>query len=513
MDKMRSAVVACLALMWPGLPSFAQDIEKEFEDFARQQQQAYDEFKSKADAEYESFLRAAWEAYDAFAPEPAPVRPEPPKPVKYDPKRPELPPVDIKPGDLKVPQAPVPGVGEKVPVKYPGLPDMANKPAPGVYVPGMPYTPVIVVPPTVKPGRTVYRTPIAFYGTEFELATDAVEGLSLAGIQEANVADAWKELCTKDYEQFVNDCMTLKKEKNLTDWAYLSLSKQIGEQLYGANRPNDVAFLQMFLLNKSGYKVRLAKIDDRLKLLVAPAGTIYGTPYLRINGDKYYVFEPVPDASMRIYTYKQDFADAKNLVCLNIDGIPSLTMSEENRTFTSADGKISVQTVVNKNLMDFYRDYPQCDVVIHYKAPMSEGLREPLYAQLRKAIAGKSEVEAANILLHFVQTSFQYMTDGDQFGYEKPFFPDETFYYPYCDCEDRAMLYSTLVRDLLGLETILLDYPNHIASAVRFTEKVPGDAVVVADGTRYVICDPTYIGAPVGQCMDQYKSVGPQVIY
>lgn len=513
MDKMRSAAVACLALFLPALPLCAQNMEKEFEEFAKQQTQDYEAFKNKADAEFETFLRAAWEAYDAFAPEPAPVRPEPPKPVEFDKTKPEMPPVDIKPGDLKVPQAPVPGVGDKVPVKYPGLPDVADKPAPGVYVPGLPYTPVIVAPPTVKPGRSVYRTPIAFYGTEFEVATDAVEGLSLAGIQEANVADAWKELCSKDYEQFVNDCMTVKKEKQLSDWAYLSLSKRIGEQLYGTNRPNDVAFLQMFLLNKSGYKVRLAKIDDHLKLLIAPAGTIYGTPYLKISGDKYYVFEPDANASMRIYTYKQNFADAKNLVCLNIEGIPALAMSEEPRTFTSADGKVSVQTVVNKNLMDFYKDYPQCDVVIHYKAPMSEGLRKALYDQLEAAIAGKSQLEAANVLLNFVQTSFQYMTDGDQFGYEKPFFPDETFYYPYCDCEDRAMLYATLVKDLLGLDVILLDYPNHIASAVRFTEEVAGDAVVLADGTRYVVCDPTYIGAPVGSCMEQYKNVGPQVIF
>lgn len=483
MNKMRSVLTACLALLLPAAPLCAQDMEKEFEDFAKQQQQAYGDFKSKADAEYESFLRAAWEAYDAFAPEPAPVRPEPPKPVELDKTKPEMPPMDIKPGGLKTPQEPAP------------------------------YKPVLVVPPTVKPGRSVYRTTVTFYGTDFEVATDAVEGISLAGIQEANVADAWKELCAKDYEPFIHDCMTLKKEKCLSDWAYVSLSKQIGEQLFGTNRPDDVAFLQMFLLNKSGYKVRLAKIDDRLKLMVAPVGTIYDTPYLRINGDKYYVFEPVPDASMRIYTYKQDFADAKNLVNLNIEGIPSLTMAEEARTFTSADGKVSVQTVVNKNLIDFYRDYPQCDVVIHYKAPMSEGLREPLYAQLRKAIAGKSQEEAANILLAFVQTSFQYMTDGEQFGYEKPFFPDETFYYPYCDCEDRAMLYSTLVKDLLGLDAILLDYPDHIASAVRFTEEVSGDAVVLSDGTRYVICDPTYIGAPVGSSMEQYKTVGPQVIF
>ena len=65
-----------------------------------------------------------------------------------------------------------------------------------------------------------------------------------------------------------------------------------------------------------------------------------------------------------------------------------------------------------------------------------------------------------NILIDFVQNSFQYQTDGEQFGYEKPFFMDENFYYPACDCEDRAILFSNLVKDLLGLDAVLLDYPE-----------------------------------------------------
>ena len=188
-------------------------------------------------------------------------------------------------------------------------------------------------------------------------------------------------------------------------------------------------------------------------------------------------------------------------------------MEEQDRTLSLAGNELKVQTVVNKNQIDFYLDYPQCDVVIHYKTPMSEELRASLYPQLKKAIEGKSQKDAANLLLNFVQTAFQYKTDGEQFGYEKPNFPDETFYYPYCDCEDRAMLYSTLVKELMGLDTILLDYPNHIASAVRFTEEIPGDYVQLEDGTEYLICDPTYIGAPIGTCMDQYKNVAPEVIY
>ena len=69
--------------------------------------------------------------------------------------------------------------------------------------------------------------------------------------------------------------------------------------------------------------------------------------------------------------------------------------------------------------------------------------------------------------------------------------------------------------ELLWFATLvnLLDYPDHIASAVCFTEEVSGDAVVLADGSRYVICDPTYIGAPVGRCMDSYKNVSPDVIF
>jgi hypothetical protein len=143
---------------------------------------------------------------------------------------------------------------------------------------------------------------------------------------------------------------------------------------------------------------------------------------------------------------------------------------------------------------------------------MSRELRTALYTQLQPLVAGKSQQEAANLLLNFVQTAFDYATDGEQFGYEKPFFPDETFFYPYCDCEDRAMLFSTLVKDLLGLDAVLLDYPNHIASAARFPEEIPGEYVQLNDGDKYLICDPTYIGAPIGVCMEKYVNVLPTII-
>ena len=115
------------------------------------------------------------------------------------------------------------------------------------------------------------------------------------------------------------------------------------------------------------------------------------------------------------------------------------------------------------------------------------------------------------MLLNFVQTAFEYMTDQEQFGYERPLFADEMLYYPYADCEDRAILLSVLIRDLLDLDVILLNYPAHIATAVKFDAPVAGNYFTV-DGDNYVVCDPTYIGASVGDCMSRYIGAKAEVI-
>ena len=110
-----------------------------------------------------------------------------------------------------------------------------------------------------------------------------------------------------------------------------------------------------------------------------------------------------------------------------------------------------------------------------------------------------------------MQTAFDYRTDDEQFGQERPLFADETLYYPYSDCEDRAILYAVLVRDLLGLDVVLLHYPGHLATAVCFGDDTPGDYMSIG-GRKYIVCDPTYIGAPIGLAMPQYKQTPAEIV-
>ena len=90
-------------------------------------------------------------------------------------------------------------------------------------------------------------------------------------------------------------------------------------------------------------------------------------------------------------------------------------------------------------------------------------------------------------------------------------FPAETIYYPYSDCEDRSFLFAWLVENLLGLETVGLDYPGHVATGVKFNTDIDGDHVIIGK-TTYTICDPTYINAEAGMAMPDFKNIKPEII-
>ena len=57
----------------------------------------------------------------------------------------------------------------------------------------------------------------------------------------------------------------------------------------------------------------------------------------------------------------------------------------------------------------------------------------------------------------------------------------------------------------------LIYYPGHLATAVKFETDVQGDAMII-DGKRFVVCDPTYIGAPVGNQMPDLEYDKAQAI-
>ena len=169
-----------------------------------------------------------------------------------------------------------------------------------------------------------------------------------------------------------------------------------------------------------------------------------------------------------------------------------------------------VTVKVDKALISFFSTIPQTEFTVYARSGTSEQIKD-LCRYLKKYIENKSETEAVSLLLDFVQHTFDYQSDLGLFGYEKVFFPDEMLYYPYNDCEDRAIFFCRLVRLLLNLPVALVDYPNHIAAAVCFSEPTGGTAFR-QNGKEYTLCDPTYINAKIGECMQQFIGIKPKLI-
>ena len=390
----------------------------------------------------------------------------------------------------------------------------AAKPA----TPTSPTTPPTVVPvPTAKPSApmsALYKESsekqmINYCGQRIYVDKSLKGVCSIGNMREKAVADAYEAMCKADYKPLLADCRQLKKDLKLNDWGVFLFVRDVSNALCADAHASVV--MQQFLLNELGYKSKMARRADRdqMLLFVATDCKMYGRPYFTKDGLNYYNL--TSDETCQFYMCQVDSPKAKSNIDMQITNAPLLNSGMVNSVHKNGAGTVAVSVDVPKSLMLFYKSMPQCDYSVYVNAKVNPAVADRLLSSLAPIVEGKSETEAANLLINFVQTGFKYATDQEQFGYEKPFFVEELFYYPYCDCEDRSVLYSYLVRNLLKLDVVLLDYPNHIATAVCFNENVSGDFVTV-EGKKYIVCDPTYIGASIGKAMPQFKRVAAKVL-
>lgn len=376
---------------------------------------------------------------------------------------------------------------------------------------------VPVTPPAVKPSAPTGelftassdKQMVNFCGQKVYVDKSLKGVCSIGNMRENAIADAYEAMCKTDYKALVDDCRKVKKELNLNDWGIFLFVREASKTL--CTDENAAVVMQQFLLNELGYKSKMARRADRNQMLlfVAADCQVYGHPYFTKDGLNYYNL--TSNESCQFYMCQEDSPKAKSKLNMQVNHAPALNAGMVNSVHKNRSGSVAVSVDVPKSLMEFYGSMPQCDYSVYVNAEVNPSVASKVLSTLAPLVNGKGEAEAANLLINFVQTGFQYATDQEQFGYEKPFFVEELFYYPYCDCEDRSVLYSYLVRNLLKLDVVLLDYPNHIATAVCFNENVSGDFVTVG-GKKYVVCDPTYIGASIGKAMPQFKNVAAKVL-
>ena len=460
------------------LEEFRKKISKTKQGYADFKRKEFEEYRKKKNADFVKYLQKEWVVMPKEEGLPALKQPDPVDPV-VAPKEetdalPEQP-VEVPQGDVM----PVEMPEEEVPFEIP-LPEQ-------------------------EVSSVTECMQIDLFGMSLDVTMNDALKFSLKSLNESAIAEVWDELSGDDYTPMFDDCARYTQEMRLNGWATLHLCKAIGEQLEGKGT-NEAVLLQTYLMTQLGFDARVARLDSSKLVMMCPANVkLCQISSIKMNGKQYYIWG---ESNGEIHTYNNNFDAATRSI--DFAGGTSIRLNDEQtipRTFTSKwNNEMSVNIGVNKCLMNYYGDMPLInDWAFYAREPMEQSISQQMIPVLKSVVEDKASLAAVNELLHFVQTAFEYKTDEAQFGREKTNFKEETFYYPACDCEDRAILFSELVHTLLGLDVVLLHYPNHLCTAVKFDEDINGDFVSV-DGQKYIICDPTYINASAGSCMPKFKT-------
>ncbi len=470
---MRRILFIYILTLIPFLAVSAQDKQDSFKEYREKILSGYKGFRKSIMDNYAKFLNGIWDDYTVFKGEKTYPLPKP----KVQPEKKE----DSTPQPQEV-------VPKKIKPAVPLAPNKPNDPQPLI----------------VNPANLVS---FEWCGMTMQLPNAKVQG-NLRETNKEGILAYFEELessqiCKDVLPQMTNIAIGAK----YNDWCLLLLIQSYVKKIKANADTNTRNLICWYMMAKFGYDIRLTLNGNNLFYLIPFKQKVYSHDYIIIHNTPYYIWgEGLLNREAGLLTPQlpDDVGAYVNLVMSKPLDIPY-----KPKRFSRSFAGRTLSGEVNENLINVMSQFPQMPIPLYAVSEGDRKARNQVLSQMRKFISNMSELEAANFLLQFVQ-SFEYATDEDQFGYEKPFFVEETLYYPECDCEDRAVFYHFLVTNLLGNDVHLIHYPMHECTAVNFTQKLNADSYIY-QGRQYVICDPTYIGASIGMCMPNFRNTRPEV--
>lgn len=416
--------------------------------------------------------------------------------------------------------------GEMAPVKYEHTPAKINEPEfgpgsmPGATAANRPGG-LLAGNGSVAPAKfeiTDDRYKFQFYGMDAYLPKCDFSITPSIGNLPQEAGAHWKKLASQDEAtEAARQLFGLASELGLNGYLTYRLTEQyVASKFPNANEASRMSTVH-YLLSNMGYDTRLALVGGKLPVVMMPfdQSTVYSAMQVRQNnGRQYTILEPqgytledMQRCGTSISTCTLP-ADAKGKSSdLRLTG---LDLPMKAKAFEVTGGDITLRGEVNENMMKMLSHYPQMPVGDFASSWVDTQLRDDLVGQVKAQIGNMGQKEAVNKLMSFFHYGFEYATDQDLHGFEKPYFIEENFLYPKNDCEDRSIFFSYLVWNALGIPCQLIQYPNHESTAVAVNDNVDG-YYYTTEGLNFYSADPTYIGSRIGQVQKAYRSSNPTI--
>ncbi len=331
----------------------------------------------------------------------------------------------------------------------------------------------------------------AFYGQPVTLPAPPLPAFTLGSLSEKGVADAWRTLYRTNFTTLLAGVNRYCQSLALNDWGKYLFVRYAVDSRFPSCPPQERTLLLSYLLLHTGLEVKMAFANQGLVLLLPLREEVYQTAFVRI-GDRAYYLPDAPEAKV-----KRVFASAH-------------AYPGEVRPASLALTR-PLAFAYDRHLIRFYATWPLCDLSVYFRARPVRSFRQRMDETVGRDLSGKAALEQVALLLSRVQQQATHIPDDRLHGREVYYFPEETAFLGQADCEDLSVWLYWLIRTYTACRTVALLYPNHVAVAIEAPAGYDGKALV-HNGIRYILCDPSYKGAPMGEGVPSAQSATPVVV-
>lgn len=372
-----------------------------------------------------------------------------------------------------------------------------------------------------QPGNTLH---FDFYGNQVSLQFSCETfPVFNGGLSQASLESFRNELNNSGLAAAARSLGAYRRQFGLNDWLYYQLIRKTAQQI----SPKAANYFQYtlykwYLLTASGYDARLRFTPDKLLFYVRSDDSVFNVPFVLID-EKQFVCLNYHD-----YGYQVDFensrfetadlpvTEATGAFSYRISSLPRFSpaaYTEKELRFTRQGQVYSVKIKINPEIKTIFANYPVVDYESYMNIPLSSETYNSLIPQLKQQVAGMSQKEGVDYLMHFTRSAFMFRPDTELYGMEKRLSPEQTLLFDESDCEDRTGLFFALVKEIYNLPMIVLAYPEHVTAAVKFDK--PVGKPIIYNGMPFTICEPTpqKKDLSIGQAPPSVKNAGYEVAY
>ena len=336
------------------------------------------------------------------------------------------------------------------------------------------------------------------------------------------VSNFYSRISSGQYAPLISSLEKYQKKYNLNDWIYYQLIRKTAEQISPkADNYFGYTLYKWFLLSKCGYDARLAVGNDQVIFYVRNEEDISDIPFFMIDDKKfmclnYHDYGKLFKQANAYKPVKILIPEAKNPFSYKVTRMPDFkpeSYQEKDIEFSYRQKIHHFKLKVNEDVQTIFKNYPVVDFESYFNIPLSRETYSSLIPTLKENLKGMDQKKGVDYLMRFTRYGFLYEDDGENFGKEKRFSPEQTLLSTYSDCDDRAALFFYLVKEIYNLPMIALLYPKHLTIAVQFDKPV-GEPITYK-GKKYSYCEPTpqAQNLKIGQLSSNFKNSKYEVVY